>query len=144
MRKYKFRGKRVDNDEWVYGDLLYIAGGCVIYFGSPTDTVEPDIEKSSPVAVELYNDECAVVVPDTIGQFTGLPDKNGKEIYVGDILGCPEDDYFLNEAVIFAEGCFMVKDDYTTTPMCAIDTQYRTIIGNIHDNPELLKGASNE
>ncbi len=73
-------------------------------------------------------------------QFAGMLDKNGKEIYEGDILGCPEDNYFLHEAVIFAEGCFMVKDDYTTTPMCAIDTQYRAVIGSIHDTPDLLNG----
>ena len=71
MRKYKFRGKRADNGKWVYGDLLYIAGGCMIYFGSSTDTVEPDIENSSPVAVELFNEEVAVVDPATVSLFTG-------------------------------------------------------------------------
>lgn len=137
-RQIKFRGKRIDNGEWVVGDLLHIAGGCLIYFGSDTDTTEPDIEKSSLIAVEFFKDEIAVVAPNSVGQFTGLLDKNGKEIYEGDILGCPEDNYFLNEAVIFTEGCFMVKDDYTTTPMCAIDAQYRTVIGNIYDNPSLI------
>lgn len=81
-----------------------------------------------------------LVEPDSVEQFAGMLDKNGKEIYEGDILGCPEDNYFLHEAVIFAEGCFMVKDDYTTTPMCAIDTQYRAVIGSIHDTPDLLNG----
>lgn len=85
MRKYKFRGKRVDNGEWVYGDLLHIAGGCVIYFGSSVDTVEPDIENSSPVAVELFNEEVAVVEPDSIGLYTGVNDVTGQEIYDGDI-----------------------------------------------------------
>lgn len=149
MRKYKFRGKRVDNGEWVYGDLLYIAGGCVIYFGSPTDTVEPDIEKSNPVAVELFNDECAVVVPDTIGQFTGLPDKNGKEIYVGDIVKNKKGTI---DVITYDSLAFALCVAYATSPNGVCATFFGNnnplkdleVIGNIHDNPELLKGASNE
>lgn len=142
-RQIKFRGKRADNGEWVYGDMLQIGGGCIIYFGSKTETATPDIPNGSPVAVELFNDEIAVVFPDTVGQFTGLTDRNGKEIYEGDILVCPEDIDFLPEIVIFNDGCFMVKDDYTTIAINAVDTEYRTIAGNIHDNPELIEKASN-
>ena len=69
-RTIKFRGKRLDNGEWVYGDLLHIAGGCLIYFGSDTETESSDIQSDSKVAVELQKDEIAVVDPDTVGQFT--------------------------------------------------------------------------
>lgn len=68
-RQIKFRGKRADNGEWVYGDLLQIAGGCCIYFGSKTETLTPDIPEDSNVFVELMDSECAVVIPDTVGQF---------------------------------------------------------------------------
>lgn len=123
-RQIKFRGKNIHTGEWLYGD--YHREGKTHYITSP----EQYLREYAPIEF--------IVDGKTVGQFTGLLDKNGKEIYEGDILGCPEDNYFLNEAVIFAEGCFMVKDDYTTTPMCAVDTQYRTVIGNIHDNPELI------
>lgn len=95
-RDIKFRGKRADNGEWVYGDLLRIGGGCIIYFGSKNETQTPNIPNSSPVAVELFNDEIAVVIPDTVSQFTGLfgykapltPDMVGakadQEAYYGD------------------------------------------------------------
>lgn len=130
-RKIKFRAKHITNGAWLYGDLLQTNEGSVC-IGVHGQYIDDGMHFN-----DMY-DETPYIDEDTIGQFTGLLDKNGKEIYEGDILGCSEDNYFLNEAVIFAEGCFMVKDDYTTTPMCAIDTQDRTVIGNIHDNPSLI------
>ena len=165
MRKYKFRGQRADNGKWVYGDLLYIAGGCMIYFGSSTDTVEPDIENSSPVAVELFNEEVAVVDPATVSQFTGLLDRNGQEIYEGDILKGRTNKWRLesNPAphdfigyVRWEEQCdvglqwvLTTLDSIGSSPLnwyvhcVAIDYSTGIIIGNIHDNPELLEGTSN-
>lgn len=134
MRTIKFRGKRLDDNRWIYGDLMRHQGGDT-FIGDNTHYWTDDGYHNNEY------EEVRAVEDDTVGQFTGLCDKNGKEIYEDDILGCPEDSYFLHEAVIFADGCFMVKDDYTTTPMCAIDAQYRTVIGNIHDNPELMKGV---
>lgn len=130
-RQIKFRAKHIKNGAWLYGDLLQSNEGSVC-IGVHGQYIDDGMHFN-----DMY-DETPYIDEDTIGQFTGLLDKNGKEIYEGDILGCPEDNYFLNEAVIFTEGCFMVKDDYTTTPMCAIDAQYRTVIGNIHDNPSLI------
>lgn len=151
MRSYKFRGKRLDNEkgDWVYGDLLHIAGGCLIYFGSDTDTAEPDIENGSSVAVELLNDEIAVVDPDTIGQFTGLLDKNGKEIYVGDIVRNKKGTI---DVITYDSLAFNLCVAYAASPngVCATffgnnnPLKELEVIGNIHDNPELLKGASNE
>lgn len=132
-RIIKFRGKNIHTGEWIVGSLLSIEDTCFII-----EKVDFDFDYRTEAHAFWFDCTEKEVDPNTVGQFTGLHDKNGKEIYEGDILGCPEDGYFLNEVVIFAEGCFMVKDDYTTTPMCAIDAQYRTVIGNIHDNPSLI------
>lgn len=156
MRTIKFRGKKPYTGDWFFGDVLHIAGGSLIYFGSNTDTTKPDIEECNPVAVELFNDECTVVLSDTIGQFTGLLDKNGKEIYEGDIIRSP-----LGHVVIAKYGYkeHIVKHDIFTDRFAAygwivenvrngitdfLDNEFLQgeVIGNIHDDPELLKGGS--
>lgn len=124
-RTIKFRGKRIDNGEWVHGSLDLTDNSAAISWDR--------IDNDGDIVPWFAN-----VDPDTVGQFTGLHDKNGKEIYEGDILDFPEDKDFLPETVIFNEGCFMVEGDYSTIAMNTIDTEYRTIISNIHDNPELL------
>lgn len=117
-RPIKFRGKTEANGHWVYGSLIVCSDNlCSI-----------KNRKSNPW-----------VDPDTVGQFTGLHDRNGQEIYEGDILGSPCYEDWAPEVVIFKKGCFQVKDKFVTVSIDSIDPLDRKIIGNIHDNPELLK-----
>lgn len=119
MREIKFRGKRVDNGEWVYG---WLYKWC---------RQEGGIERYS-----IQNDSGAYQIdPKTVGQFTGLKDKDGKKIYEGDVMSeCGE--------VVFDDGAFAFAD-LTGHQHPSRITQDRVrrlnILGNIHDNPELLE-----
>ena len=116
MREIIFRGKRLDNGEWVEGNL----------FVSDTDGSTYILAGSRRVTIEWEVD------PGTVGQYTGLKDKDGKRIFEGDILslrtGRPH-------VVRFENGAFILED--SAIPMSfAIKFD---IIGNVHDNPELIK-----
>ena len=127
MRPIKFRGKRLDNGEWEYGDLLqYDDDGYVrigVYSKNYTDY---------GFNIGQYH-HIALVDENTVGQYTGLKDKNGKEIWEGDIFS---DGAFTYEVRYEGTGFVMILDGQAYT----MDTRpTKIVIGNIHDNPELLK-----
>mgnify|MGYP000988663464 CR=1 FL=1 len=127
MREIKFRGKWLDNGEWLFGDIAH-HDDRVSYIGQhPIDG-----------AILIYP-----LDPETVGQYTGLTDKNGKEIYEGDILLATLKFFdIVNEKckVIFHNGSFGVQYGFSVDYFKSISTWDEvTVIGNIHDNPELLK-----
>ena len=128
MREYLFRGKRKDNGEWVEGCGIIATENWVSIF-----TVIDDIDENSSEVNEFE------VLPETVGQFTGLTDKNGKKIFEGDVVDILTEN---EEAgiVTYDEGCFYVKaDGYSVDFRNNINGNDLLIIGNIHDNPEILK-----
>lgn len=131
MRVIKFRGKRLDNGEWVFGDLLRMYGTPFIY---------PD------PAPNGWNDY--EVIPGTVGQFTGLLDKNGKEIYEGDIVSYKypiwRPDSFVRNEINYigfrqSECKFIVVCKNRHHDLHEPYNLQVEVIGNIYDNPELLK-----
>lgn len=152
MRQIKFRGKRADNGEWVYGDLLQIAGSCLIYLGGQTETGS-DIPAWSNVAVALMNSDIAVVEPSSVGQFTGLYDNNEKEIYEGDIFTVngkyPKLIEYRQDHAGFCMAYFVDLDKEYIYPWQKIYPDWwencylkKEVIGNRYDNPELLTPAA--
>ena len=126
MREILFRSKRVDNDEWVYGFLVE-ALNCV------TDKNETFIIEQDATYFTYGEFACAVEVkPETVGQFTGLCDKNGKKIFEGDIVESPNGTQGFIEWQN-AECAFLVNigDDWQTMDECP----YK-VISNIYDNTE--------
>ena len=145
MREILFRGKRLDNGEWVYGSFCMDAleqfnGLCGV--DGFIRLYDKGKEKMQTYEVDR----------ETVGQYTGLMDKNGKRIFEGDIVAQnwydydePRDDSF--GKVVFCEyDCsFSVmdvnKDGFMPLGRCGSYHWEVEVIGNIHDNPELLKGG---
>ena len=127
MRIIKFRGKDIETGEWIYGDLIQRMG------------YMPSIMYPYESSGKVCYCECAVK-RETVGQFTGLYDVNGKEIYEGDIL----DFNGIIIEVCFVRGVFALLCngdlDEELCGDCRTDL-FAKIIGNIYDNPELLKGG---
>ena len=124
IREVIFRGKRTDNGEWIEGSLLGID-----WCDKPSTY---SIAPNTPVSV-FYS-----VIPETVGQYTGLTDKNGKRIFEGDIVDYISSDVIGNPKT----GRIIVEDmtDYDTM-IYLNHSEELQIIGNIHDNPEILKGG---
>jgi len=155
MRQIKFRGKN-SKDEWVYGSLIINEtenekGKFQVAFivqGLPCASDGGDFYTARMERVKIEN----------IGQFTGLYDKNGKEIYEGDIVRHPyvdpifgdlvesKDGEGVTSKVVFHDGAFVVKYDENDFIYLDAFTRhgYVEVVGNIYDNPELLKDNGEE
>ena len=135
MREILFRGKRTDNGEWVYGYYVCLNRDLHRIY---TGYAETDCSAYYP---EFYE-----VIPETVGQYIGVTDKNGKKIFEGDIVKFGES----IGIIYYDEGCFCVKPNkpyWSRISNPAIDivmNEYPNeieVVGNIHDKPELLKGG---
>ena len=115
--KVRISGEPVDSN-WVYGGIFPGEGDFSIIYQT-----KPKIEKFT-------------VYSDTVGQFTGLTDKNGTRIFEGDIIEYEGERYSINYLTRYARFS-AVKPK---TVFCVFAYQCGEVIGNIHDNPELLKG----
>lgn len=117
--RYLFRGKRVDNGEWVIGMLTKM--------WEQMHIITPDNENTA-----------YAIIPETVGQCTGLKGKNGKLIFEGDIVEMPAYQGGKHKSLVyFKNGKFAV--DGSNYGFKDIAPRNMKIIGNYHDNPELLE-----
>lgn len=145
IRRIVFRAKRLDNGKWAYGGLIEADDYCII-----DQRNELYVERDYVFRGDTHFFQLSGVMCDekTVGQFTGLLDKNGKEIYEGDILQCPSvPNIPLEVRYNTLQGAFcLVEHTHTegallgTCPLGEMLMHYpdMRIIGSIHDTPELL------
>ena len=124
MREILFRGKRTDDYEWIEGSLC------------TTIPSDEDFYTISYFDFQGYYIE-EKVIPETVGQYTGLTDKNGKKLFEGDIVKVT----FLGFPVSIKDYVFSISWQEDITGYRANYFENVEVISNIHDNPELLKGG---
>ena len=154
MREILFRGKSVNDGNWVEGSL-------VITTIEPVDDTPIKHYHIENMTIGAFPNEfisglSETVNPNTVGQFTGLTDKNGKRIFEGDIFNLEDE---IMAVVIFKDGCFRLEEyglrgTWTESgfdecggswgvidcdPIDWYSLYAAEIIGNIHDNPEFLE-----
>lgn len=126
MREILFRGKRNDNGEWVEGAFLNDRDGAFYICPAVSDISYGDGGNRRRIGCWYKVD------PSTVGQYTGQKDKNGKQIFEGDILSIWNESH---DVVVFEDGAFYLEN--TSIPM-RFANKFE-VIGNITDNPELLE-----
>lgn len=138
MREILFRGKRANNGEWVEGGIIPLDTDSGYIF-----IAEPFLSASTLPVYEIIKHYTHLVIPETVSQYTGLNDKNGKKIFEGDIVKHYHDKKFPES---YSKGYIFWDEEYLhwkrtseNVNYCIANDCIYEVIGNIHDNPELIK-----
>ena len=132
MRVFKFRGKSIETGKWVYGDLIH------------RHLQNPAIQEIKPARGSAATYITWTVDPETVSQFTGAYDYDGKEIYENDILKHIKTGYV--ECIEWDNNyfCHVIKGNEAYNDCAIVKSHNYRIIGNSYDNPELVEEDEDE
>lgn len=134
-REFKFRAKRVTDGVWVYGGLVMADDFCII---DQRNELYVEEEYKFRGDTHFFRLSGAMCDEGTVGQFTGLYDADGCEIYEGDIVKNESAGFF--GVIKFKDSAFIIDiDKIKGTLFACLQTGLLEVVGNIHDNPELLE-----
>ncbi|EJY7005290.1 hypothetical protein OGI74_000508 [Listeria monocytogenes] len=132
MREIEFRGKRIDNGEWVYGNLMQFEDSATFIFADERKGA------STLTYAHFIINNMHAIDEKTIGQYTVLKDKNGKKIFEGDIVDISVYDRLdwssIKGKVVFLNGAWLVEDVGHFAITLQSETNEIEIIGNVHEN----------
>lgn len=133
-REIEFRGLDRVEKKWRFGCLLVIDGNPHIIESSDISEVGHHFQQEG--------DRPTWVIPETVGQFTGLTDRKGKKIYEGDIVNAYTLDTGLpirTGVIEFTEGIFAFSYAHIKIPMNMLSTHLLEVISNVHDKHEIIR-----
>ncbi|OFG40357.1 hypothetical protein KQX72_06045 [Listeria monocytogenes] len=136
MREIEFRAKRIDNEEWIYGNLMQFEDSATFIFADERKGA------STLAYAHFIINNMHAIDEKTIGQYTGLKDKNGNKIFEGDIVNCKFFDRMVGDiagVINFIDCVWAVSDFKNKRLYQLIDVDNIEIIGNMHENPDLLE-----
>lgn len=143
MREILFRGKSTKTNQWIYGGFHIWEKRQVCVFGN--DRLKDD-EISCVITVNSFADwnmprtmHAVEVIADTVGQYTGLTDRNGNKIFEGDIVNILTENEEIG-IIVYEDGGFIVRaDKFSIDFINNINGTDVEVIGNIYDNPKLIE-----
>lgn len=132
MSKILFRGQVKNTDYWVYGNVIFTHNSAFIVSG--------DIVTKKSNGKWHINNPCFLLEEKTVGQYTTVDDKNGKQLFKDDIVRIPETMHNVEVTgiIVFDKGRFLIKSILSGTSWDINYSKDIEKIGNIHDNPELI------
>ena len=134
LDRAKYRGKRVDNGEWAIGILVNSHVGPMILTDNEICDLVSFISGTGFSCIGLE------VIPKTVGQFTGLQDKNGVDVYEGDMLDFLPKEWGDNSLCENPEAIALTPvGEWSYCGSLSDVSEWRAVVGNLHDNPELLE-----
>ncbi|HAC0644327.1 TPA_asm: hypothetical protein GYZ23_05495 [Listeria monocytogenes] len=132
MREIEFRAKRIDNGEWIYGNLIPFEDSATFIFADERKGA------SALTYAHFIINNMHAIDEKTIGQYTGLKDKNGKKIFEGDIVDISVYDRLdwssIKGKVVFLNGAWLVEDVGHFAITLQSETNEIEVIGNVHEN----------